>query len=385
MHILVFSLRNFFLLVLLASSLEAMEKHSTSTSAKEKEYDEQQALALAKYSLQHVGRSARNNELYRDLLYTAAKNHYHTLEDVILTKLKGHLNNRNFAPIINKSFFAAASGGNTEFLEKILKENLTNKAKSHALHLGARNGNMDVVKLMLNHGACANFIPKHAHGESVLAVAIKNDREPIVQLLLERKVNPNGPAPHSFTDLLTWVSTMTHGLKYLKLLLDYGADPNGKPKPYLKPLMFAALHNHHSFIEMLLSYGANADLQMPESKNTALIQAAKYAHVESVELLSSDVPSKLTDQVMQEVKTDAWKDSYLQMLVPDLRKEVSRMRTVPACNPQLTDKTGKTALEIARAFEIKATGEKKSRYQKIIKILEPITPKISLSIMQSGQ
>jgi ankyrin repeat protein len=334
--------------------------------------DEQEAIALAHISLRTVGNSSRNDELYRDLLNNAARLHYHTLANFTLDQIKKKRGDRGLPRIINKGFFSAASAGNVTFIQRILAENPSIKDRSRALHLGAKNGNLAVVKLLLENGAHAHYTAKR--GWTVLATAIKHDREEVVKFLLDQKVNPNSPAPYNFNDLLSFVVVLNHGLKYLRLLLHYGADPNGSNRSdNLRPLMVASLHNLHAGIGILLTAGANPNLQMPQSKHTALIQAAKHGHVEAVEELLPGSCSRIAKDLIETFHPNQRQDNHLVLLPIELLREVTQFRIIPT-DTLLVDKTGKNALEIAQALEKKAVGEKKNRYKKIVELLKPRSP-----------
>ena len=357
-------MKHIFIFVLFSSMLSAMQLA-----------DEEEAVSLALISLEYNKRSSRNDELYRDLLYNAARNQYHALADLTLRHIKRHLGDKDLVPIINKGFFAAASVGNVQFLKRILEENPSIKNKSRALHMGAKNGNLEVVRLLLENGANVNHTAKH--GQTVLAVAMKYDREPVVKFLLDNGVDPNGPAPHHYNDLLSWTATLEKDEKYLKLLLDYGADPNGsKDSKALRPIMVAANLNRPIILALLLYYGANPDFQMPESKHTALIQATKHGYIESVEVLTFGTASKrLRDILVESFEHAKWAHNFMVLLPAELRPEIARIHVAQA-NHLITDKSGKNALMIARQYKDKPdNNDKKKQYDRIIEILESRKPR----------
>ena len=343
--------------------------------------DEKEAIELAKISLNHFGRSPRNAELLCDLLYNAAKYQRHDLANFVLERVYQIHGRQDLMPIIGRGFFAAVASGNLHYLKKII-EFVPIKFRSQALQVAARNGNIDVAQFLLDNAADPESTGKN--GKTPLAIAIEHDREAVVKLLLEKRsqpdksfrqwANPNGAAPHQFYDLTTWTTTLKHGLKYLRLLLEHGANPNGvQGSARATPVMICATKNYHQALAVLLEFDAAINIQVPRSKNTPLIQAARHAHWESVQVLAAGSTNPLIRKACE--LASGWTDTYLARLPLELRREIiAPMRSV-SLNVTATDKSGRDALTIARTLEKTAIREKKIRFGKIIATLDAHTPK----------
>ena len=89
----------------------------------------------------------------------------------------------------------AAHNGDVQALNKILKANVdinaTNPGGSSALHLAARAGQDDAVKLLLAEERCATNVPDKTHGETPLHEAVFWGHVECCRKLLEAKADPN--------------------------------------------------------------------------------------------------------------------------------------------------------------------------------------------------
>ncbi|MGB1601887.1 MAG: ankyrin repeat domain-containing protein, partial [Promethearchaeia archaeon] len=89
----------------------------------------------------------------------------------------------------------AAHNGDVQTLNKMLKANVdinaTNPGGSSALHLAARAGQDDIVKLLLAEERCATNVPDKTHGETPLHEAVFWGHVECCRKLLEAKADPN--------------------------------------------------------------------------------------------------------------------------------------------------------------------------------------------------
>jgi ankyrin repeat protein len=98
-----------------------------------------------------------------------------------------------------------------------------------ALHLAAMNGHLEIVKLLLEHGADVNAKTKEGYGYTALHSAASNGHLEIVKLLLEHGADVNAKTKYGgYTALHS--ATMNGHLEIVKLLLEHGADVNAKTK-----------------------------------------------------------------------------------------------------------------------------------------------------------
>lgn len=122
-----------------------------------------------------------------------------------------------------EAWFKAASDGDEEALKQALNSgfdvNVTDAKQNTALHLAAKHGHLNVMALLIKHGA---------------DVDAQND----------------------------WLSTPLHlaerNMEAIRLLLEAGADPNIKDKDYDYPYYFAFYGSMtRELTELYIKHGAN--------------------------------------------------------------------------------------------------------------------------------
>jgi len=212
----------------------------------------------------------------------------------------------------------ACHTGDIERVRELLRQDpsLANKVGEHdGYYLGAGAplsnaaavGRMDIVQLLLDHGADPNlpeeqFAPK---GKALYS-AVYNGHYDIAKLLLERGAFPNPPVESSGDAL--WVSREWRPDKRMEqLLLSYGATPaqehRGEEWPAnahnwlrISPLHQAAARGDVKEAKKLLDAGADLTARDEHLRSTPLAWAAKFGQLEMVEfLLKNGAPKSLPD------------------------------------------------------------------------------------------
>jgi ankyrin repeat protein len=171
----------------------------------------------------------------------------------------------------------------------------------------AAAGRMDVVRLLLDHGADPNlpeeqFAPK---GKALYS-AVYHGHHEVAQLLLERGAFPNPPVESSGDAL--WISREWRPDKRMEqLLLSYGATPEARPpdedwptREYkwvrMSPLPHAARDGDLKKATHLLDAGADLTARDEHIRSTPLAWAAKFGQLEMVKfLLGRGAPKQLPD------------------------------------------------------------------------------------------
>jgi ankyrin repeat protein len=211
----------------------------------------------------------------------------------------------------------ACHTGDIERVRELLRQDpsLANKVGSHeGYYLGAgaplanaaAAGRMDIVRLLLDHGADPNlpeeqFAPK---GKALYS-AVYHGHFEIAQLLLERAAFPNPPVESSGDAL--WVSRQWRPDKQMEqLLLSYGAapmreapdDPATRGRHWLgiTPLHEAARKGDVKAARTLLAAGADLTARDDHLRSTPLAWAAKFGQIKMVRfLLKRGAPTSLPD------------------------------------------------------------------------------------------
>lgn len=212
----------------------------------------------------------------------------------------------------------ACHTGDIDRVRELLRQDpsLANKLGGHeGYYLGAgaplsnaaATGRIDIVRLLLDHGADPN-LPEEgiAPKGKALYNAVYNGHYEIAKLLLERGAFPNPPVESSGDAL--WVSREWRPDKRMEeLLLSFGATP-GKGQDggdwatefhnwfRVSPLHEAARKGDIEEARKLLDAGADLTARDEHLRSTPLAWAAKFGQLEMVKfLLQRGAPKRLPD------------------------------------------------------------------------------------------
>lgn len=158
--------------------------------------------------------------------------------------------------------------------------NATDKHNSTPLHFATEYKNKNVVALLLENGAnpnaesIGNYTPLH--------FAAKWEEMDIVDLLLSKAVEINIRSTHNLTPLD--LAIRSGNVKLVKLLLNNGSNVNGEDKNGCTPLHFAVEQGNPNIIELLLTSGAKVDIRNKDNI-TPLAVAVRKEHIDVVQLL----------------------------------------------------------------------------------------------------
>jgi ankyrin repeat protein len=139
----------------------------------------------------------------------------------------------------------------------------------------AYQGDQKSVNLLLDKGV--NIDTANRTGWTALNSAADQGHIDIVQLLLERKADPNACSP--------LIKALNRNYSEVaQLLLKQHADPNQADANGCTPLNMAAMKGHEDAVKQLLKLGADAN-SVRSSRRTALYDAAKNGHTGIIRLL----------------------------------------------------------------------------------------------------
>ena len=215
----------------------------------------------------------------------------------------------------------ACHTGDIERVRELLRQDpsLANRLGEHeGYYLGAGAplsnaaavGRMDIVQLLLDHGADPNLAEEqYAPKGKALYSAVYHGHYEIAKLLLERGAYPNPPVESS-GDALWIVQTWRPDKRMEQLLLSYGATPTEPSPPRrdedwpthehdwlrITPLHEAARKGDLAEAKRLLEAGADFTARDDHLRSTPLAWAAKFGQLEIVELLlERGAPKSLPD------------------------------------------------------------------------------------------
>jgi ankyrin repeat protein len=212
----------------------------------------------------------------------------------------------------------ACHTGDIERVRELLRQDpsLANRIGEHegyylgagsALSNAAAVGRMDIVQLLLDHGADPNLPEEqYAPRGRALYSAVFHRHYDVAKLLLERGAFPNPPVESSGDAL--WVSQELRPDKRIEqLLLSYGAKHTpghtGEDWPTralnwlrISPLHEAARKGDVGEAKKLLDAGADLTARDEHLRSTPLAWAAKFGQLEMVRfLLQNGAPKRLPD------------------------------------------------------------------------------------------
>jgi ankyrin repeat protein len=157
---------------------------------------------------------------------------------------------------------------------------------STPLHQAITHGQTDMVKALLEKGAEVN-IKDGWFGWTPLYMAIRRPSDKladpeIIKLLLEYGADPDAESGSGHTPLKA--ACYSDCLEAAKLLLDYGADVNTLRKPGSSMLNYAVLVGNVGLVELLLDYGIDLD-DVTNRGETALDMAVNRGCADIAEIL----------------------------------------------------------------------------------------------------
>ncbi len=234
--------------------------------------------------------ASKDEHGWTPLYFAAASGHKDVVELLIANKADVNALNQNFTPLraavlnhhpdvadlliasnAQMTIFDAAAGGYIEIVKAQLKADPTLvSATDHngwtALHFAARNGHLDVAKLLLANKANVNA--KAGIGMTPLEVSLAfsdsarpgartadTNHEAIAELLLAHGAEVPSRSNVGLTAL--HYAAGAGFTNVIKELLDRHANVNARDNSGRTPLDFAAQHGHMDVVELLVARGAD--------------------------------------------------------------------------------------------------------------------------------
>jgi ankyrin repeat protein len=172
----------------------------------------------------------------------------------------------------------AAREGRVEVIKLLLERgaypNAWDNCDKTPLHYAAERGDVEIVRLLLEKGAYPNA--RDYRGRTPLHEAAKNGHVDIVRLLLEHGANPNALTFADWGEVTPLYYAAEKGyIEIVRLLVRRGANIG------ISPLYVATAEGHVHVVKFLLQQVADPSTVV----NDLLITASGYGHTEVVKLL----------------------------------------------------------------------------------------------------
>ncbi|KAH9954998.1 ankyrin repeat-containing domain protein [Russula dissimulans] len=148
------------------------------------------------------------------------------------------------------------------------------------LHAASFKGHVDIVRVLLNHGADHGASMDGLDGLQILQAATSDGPIEAVRLLLQYNFDVDIADGAGWT-ALHWVTSHP---KVIELLLEYGANVNPRTVTNSTPLWMASEDGVLESVQTLLTHGADVHIR-GEKNLTPLQVATSRGHREIAELL----------------------------------------------------------------------------------------------------
>ena len=166
------------------------------------------------------------------------------------------------------------------------------------LRAASYNGHIDVVHVLLDHGANVNTIDKR---KTPLCSAVHGRQSEIVRLLLEHGADVD--AWVGYKDPVLHHASITGQAEVVHLLLRHKADVDARGLVGWTPLQAASLYGHTKVVQLLLDHGANINV-LSRGRNPPLHIAIRNGRFEVVQLLlehGADMNSRVGNRTLYQL------------------------------------------------------------------------------------
>lgn len=203
------------------------------------------------------------------------------------------------------SFVAACSHGKLALVGVLLRRGILEVLNNAhlALAVAARNGQLSIVRELLDNGVEVDLVLHHEH--TALTLATLRDHEEIVKLLFDRGADVNHRNSHRSTAL--HLAAVYSHVNILQMLLNFGADPNvlgarfyHHPPECRSPLHIASAQGNERIVRILLCHvDTDVDL-LSEYGHHAIYFATKVDSLRCVQaLLETVIPPEHLQKALE--------------------------------------------------------------------------------------
>jgi len=254
-----------------------------------------------------------------------------------------------------KALFRAIKNGDKQEVERFLKERYIdinaheeNFAGDTPLICAASKSYQqedlyqEIVKMLLNAGANVNEKNIGSEDTALMGAAILYNVE-IVTILLQNHANPNMPNRQKETPLMWAARRSCPSIKMLKMLLEFGADPNIQAKDGKTALDHAQFYENQEVIGLLIS-AQEKTAKMFRKIDPVIILFLREWRNEGSPL--HVLPLELIEKILIYVKQIRNGESLLNAVKYGNNPEVERLLKERNIDINLKDENSNTALNL---------------------------------------
>ena len=126
-----------------------------------------------------------------------------------------------------------------------------------ALHIAIKTQFLDMIALLIQHGADVNS--QNSNGSTPLHIAAQHKSSDEIELLIQHGADVNSQNSNGLTPL--HIAAQHKSSDEIELLIQHGADVNSQNSNGSTPLHIAAQHKSSDEIELLIQHGADVNSQ----------------------------------------------------------------------------------------------------------------------------
>jgi ankyrin repeat protein len=165
---------------------------------------------------------------------------------------------------------------------------VSNNFGNTALNYAAIRGYSMIGELLLEHGA-DHSARRTGDGWTALHIAANNGELPLVKALVDRQADVNAGANYGESPLMAAIAaSMKNHRTTSSILIEAGADVNAATQDNATPLIFAAATGNADLVRLMMTAGADPSPQSKKLNMSALHIACDRNHSEVVRLLLRD-------------------------------------------------------------------------------------------------
>ncbi|XP_062572314.1 ankyrin repeat domain-containing protein 50-like [Saccostrea cucullata] len=298
------------------------------------ENERQRGVATLKILLKHGASTSIRNSNGATPFHVACD----YIDDRCILELFCDENVNNLTDSGTSPLMLAARNGNTDIVCLLLQQNaLVNhhdQAWLYPIHYACLSGSLETVICLFDHGAILDVVENK--GITPLHSAAFKGHDDIVKFLLSKKCSVN-QNDINLNTALHFAAAYGH-LNVVKTLLKNGANVNHVNKGLETPVFYAALQGHYMVAKELINFGAEIN-KCSCTGRSPLMQAALNNHTNLIELLlesGSNVNG-----------TDAYTRNAVWISASEGHEEITSLLLERKADFHIRDKNGFTPLTIA--------------------------------------
>ena len=190
-----------------------------------------------------------------------------TFEDAVQEREKWFAQNPGFVEPLNDTWFFEVRRGNStrisELLERGAHVEWVDEFGNRAIHLAARDKNLEVLSQLMSSGADVNA--RNKLGNTALHLATERGQTEMMSALIERGADVE---KRNLAKATALVSACVHGhAECIRLLAKAGADVHTRALKGTPALHLAAAGDHARAVRVLIELGVDVNATTPLGRN----------------------------------------------------------------------------------------------------------------------